>query len=157
MLKNIFTTFLLVSLFSATASTVALADAPSISFSQNRIDTTLGDDFPITVTNTHPSKMAFRVEIVPETLPQALEKLPKGFSDCSAGLFAYPKLFELAPGKSQTVKFLGRKEGNCRVLFWAAKAKKQEIFVNFSGAKQTENSVTIGINYRTGLPASVKK
>ena len=145
-------------LTSSAALSAQSESAQNISFSQTRIEMLVGDDMPLSVSNNFDHRMSFRVEIAEETIPAALEKLPKGFKHCGKGMNAYPKLFELGPGKSQTVKFLGRAEGHCRVNFYADKAKKQakNVFANVSTAGN-EIGISLDKNYRIGLAATVSK
>jgi len=146
-------------ILTASAAFSAQQDSPqNVSFSQMRIETKVGDDMPLSVENNFDHRMSFRVEIAEETNKDALKALPKDFKHCEKGLNAYPKLFELAPGKAQTVKFLGRAEGHCRVNFYVDKAKKQakNVFSNIStGAGEV--GISLDKNYRIGLAATVSK
>ena len=135
--------------------------AHALQISQMKLEMTKNKDSSVEVQNTTSNPVSIQIEIVEEKHPKSLEKLPKDFKHCEGSLKAFPKLFNLEPGKYQNVKFLSREAGNCRVYFTEnvirpADEKKEAIPVVAVVEADKEMTLDLRMPIKTGIPCTVK-
>jgi len=96
------------------------------------------------IVNAYDSPMTVRVTVETETI----REIPKDSPDCSKNLKIFPKIFQVQPKQSQTVKFLSRQKGKCRVFFEVDKDNPDQMDLGMGAV--------INMRYRIGIPVSVE-
>ena len=126
------------------------SSAHAIQLTQQKLDLIVSKTSSIELKNDGAQRIAVRIRVVPEK-KELSEHLPKGFKSCDKSVKAYPSIFELDPNKYQSVKFLSRELGHCRVYFDTDKLDDKGALAT----EKDENGMAIHTKFSTGLPVHV--